>query len=86
MLLLTDPIDELWVDACAGGSSCVPSPRGRVDLDSQDEKDEEAEASGSSAEGLRRAALLDDDGAGEQVKEVRLSTPAHGTSPACIVG
>jgi molecular chaperone HtpG len=86
VLLLTDPVDEVWVDAVPEFDQKLLQSiaKGQVDLDSAEEK--------ASTEGLReqqraqfepllaflRATLA------EQVKEVRLSTRLT-TSPACIV-
>ncbi|MFJ2195868.1 molecular chaperone HtpG [Streptomyces violaceusniger] len=88
VLLLTDPIDELWVDAVPEfeGKQLRSIAKGQVDLDSQDEKDEEAEAEREQRQ-KDFAELLSwmTTALSEQVKEVRLSTRLT-TSPACIVG
>lgn len=79
VLILTDPIDEMWVDAVADfdGKKFQSIAKGQVDL--EDEKDPEQD---KEFEGLLEflRSTLD-----EQVKEVRLSTRLT-TSPACIVG
>jgi molecular chaperone HtpG len=79
VLILTDPIDEMWVDAVADfdGKKFQSIAKGQVDL--ADEKDPEQD---KEFEGLLAflKSTLD-----EQVKEVRLSTRLT-TSPACIVG
>ncbi|WP_459723059.1 molecular chaperone HtpG [Actinophytocola sp. KF-1] len=79
VLILTDPIDEMWVDAVGefDGKKFQSIAKGQVDL--SDEKDPERE---KEFEGLLTwlKSTLD-----EQVKEVRLSTRLT-TSPACIVG
>ncbi|MBL1114199.1 molecular chaperone HtpG [Streptomyces sp. 110] len=88
VLLLTDPIDELWVDAVPefDGKQLRSIAKGQVDLDSQDEKDEEAEAEREQRQ-KDFAELLSwmTSTLSEQVKEVRLSSRLT-TSPACIVG
>ncbi|MCC4314175.1 molecular chaperone HtpG [Streptomyces malaysiensis] len=88
VLLLTDPIDELWVDAVPefDGKQLRSIAKGQVDLDSQDEKDEEAEAEREQRQ-KDFAELLTwmTTTLSEQVKEVRLSSRLT-TSPACIVG
>jgi molecular chaperone HtpG len=79
VLILTDPIDEMWVDAVGefGGKKFQSIAKGQVDL--ADEKDPEQD---KEFEGLLTwlKSTLD-----EQVKEVRLSSRLT-TSPACIVG
>ncbi len=79
VLVLTDPIDEMWVDAVGefDGKKFQSIAKGQVDL--ADEKDPEQE---KAFEGLLTwlKATLE-----EQVKEVRLSSRLT-TSPACIVG
>ncbi|WP_275557875.1 molecular chaperone HtpG [Streptomyces sp. 5-6(2022)] len=88
VLLLTDPIDELWVDAVPefDGKQLRSIAKGQVDLDSKDEKDEEAEAEREQRQ-KDFAELLSwmTSTLSEQVKEVRLSSRLT-TSPACIVG
>ncbi|MDQ3785976.1 MAG: molecular chaperone HtpG [Actinomycetota bacterium] len=79
VLILTDPIDEMWVDAVGefDGKKFQSIAKGQVDL--SDEKDPEQE---KEFEGLLTwlKSTLE-----EQVKEVRLSSRLT-TSPACIVG
>lgn len=87
VLILTDPIDEMWVDAVGqfDGKTLRSIAKGQVDLDTEEEK--------KSAEPEREqqqkdfAALLAWMGEKlkEEVKEVRLSSRLT-TSPACIVG
>ncbi len=85
VLLLTDPVDEVWVDVVSefDGKRLQSIAKGQVDLDTDDEK-----ASDSEREQQRKdfaallawmATKLDND-----VKEVRLSSRLT-TSPACIV-
>ena len=86
VLLLTDPVDEVWVDAVNSfdGKHLQSIAKGQVDLDSDQER--------SSTEVLREqqrkdfADLLSWMGTALQmaVKEVRLSSRLT-TSPACIV-
>jgi molecular chaperone HtpG len=83
VLVLTDPIDEMWVDAVDGfdGKQFQSIAKGQVDLDTDEEK------KAAEAEREDFAALLSwmTTTLGEQVKEVRLSSRLT-TSPACIVG
>ncbi|MFF9063753.1 molecular chaperone HtpG [Streptomyces sp. NPDC014891] len=88
VLILTDPVDEVWVDRVPGfdGHRLQSIAKGQVDLDDTADGDKEAEA-----EKARReqdfAALLPwlTTTLSEQVKEVRLSSRLT-TSAACIVG
>ncbi|MGB3444083.1 MAG: molecular chaperone HtpG [Actinophytocola sp.] len=79
VLILTDPIDEMWVDAVGefGGKKFQSIAKGQVDLE-----DEQDPAVKEEFDGLLTwlKSTLD-----EQVKEVRLSSRLT-TSPACIVG
>jgi molecular chaperone HtpG len=87
VLVLTDPVDELWVERVGqfDGKSLQSIAKGQVDLDTDDEK--------KSAEPEREqqkkdfASLLTWLGTKLQddVKEVRLSSRLT-TSPACVVG
>ena len=87
VLVLTDPIDEMWVDAVPGfdGQQFQSIAKGQVDLDTEEEKktaEAEREQQQNDFAGLLTwlsTAL------GEDVKEVRLSSRLT-TSPACIVG
>lgn len=82
VLVLTDPIDEMWVTAVGEveGKQLQSIAKGQVDLDTEDEK--------KAAEALREEfdPLLTWLGSAlaEQVKQVRLSTRLT-SSPACIV-
>ncbi|MDT3442953.1 MULTISPECIES: molecular chaperone HtpG [unclassified Pseudofrankia] len=87
VLILTDPVDEVWVERVAqfDGRPLKSIAKGQVDLDTDEEK-----KSGELEREQRRkefaallpwlAGRLQDD-----VKEVRLSTRLT-TSPACLVG
>jgi molecular chaperone HtpG len=87
VLLLTDPVDEMWVDSVRefDGKRLQSIAKGQVDLDTEEEK--------KNAEPEREqqkkdfAALLSFLGTAlsDNVKEVRLSSRLT-TSPACIVG
>jgi molecular chaperone HtpG len=87
VLVLTDPIDEMWVEAVAGfdGKQFQSIAKGQVDLDTEDEK--------KTAEAEREQQQKDfgdlltwlTTTLGDDVKEVRLSSRLT-TSPACIVG
>jgi molecular chaperone HtpG len=82
VLLLTDPIDEMWVDAVSGfdGKQFQSVAKGEVDLD-KDEDDKNAEAKKDFADLMAWMTTTLE----ENVKEVRLSSRLT-TSPACIVG
>ncbi|MDH3036279.1 molecular chaperone HtpG [Streptomyces sp. TRM75561] len=85
VLLLTDPVDEVWADAVGEfeGKRLRSVAKGEIDLDareddrSEDEQKQQAEAYAALLGWMRER--LDDD-----VKEVRLSTRLT-RSPACLV-
>jgi molecular chaperone HtpG len=79
VLLLTDPVDEIWVEAVPeyDGRRLQSIARGSVDLPKGDE-DEKPSEDFDPLLGFLRTALA------EQVKEVRLSHRLT-TSPACLV-
>jgi molecular chaperone HtpG len=82
VLILTDPIDEMWVTAVGEveGKQLQSIAKGQVDLDTEDEK-KASEALLEEFDPLLTwlGSTLD-----EQVKQVRLSTRLT-SSPACIV-
>ncbi|HKR48642.1 MAG TPA: molecular chaperone HtpG [Pseudonocardiaceae bacterium] len=87
VLLLTDPVDEMWVDSVRefDGKRFQSIAKGQVDLDTDEEKEtaeSEREAQKKDFEALLSwmTTTLQED-----VKEVRLSSRLT-TSPACIVG
>nr|WP_230416367.1 molecular chaperone HtpG [Micromonospora tarapacensis] len=87
VLLLTDPVDEVWVERVGsyGGKTLRSVAKGQVDLDTEQERTEaEAERERQRTE---YADLLGWMGGvlGDSVKEVRLSSRLT-TSPACVVG
>lgn len=79
VLILTDPIDEMWVDAVDGfgGKKFQSIAKGQVDLDESKDPAQDEEFSGL-LEWLK--STLE-----EHVKDVRLSSRLT-SSPACIVG
>jgi molecular chaperone HtpG len=85
VLLLTDPVDEVWVDAVGQfeGKGLRSVAKGEIDLDPQDgeqgdgEREKQAEAYAGLL-GWMKEQL------GEDVKDVRLSTRLT-VSPACVV-
>ncbi|MFE3026285.1 molecular chaperone HtpG [Nocardia tengchongensis] len=87
VLVLTDPVDEMWVGSVTEfeGKPIVSIAKGEVDLETEDEKKaseqlrEQQEKDFSGVTGWLRG-VLDAD-----VKEVRLTNRLT-TSPACIVG
>nr|WP_256789893.1 molecular chaperone HtpG [Frankia sp. AvcI1] len=87
VLILTDPVDEVWVERVAqfDGKPLRSIAKGQVDLDTADEKEsaepEREQQKKDYAELLSWLARTLQD----QVKEVRLSSRLT-TSPACLVG
>jgi molecular chaperone HtpG len=87
VLLLTDPIDEMWADSVPefDGKPVQSIAKGQVDLDTEEEKkDVEAEREQRQKDFADLLSWMTTT-LGEQVKEVRLSSRLT-TSPACIVG
>jgi len=86
VLVLDDPIDEVWADQVAefDGKPLRSIAKGQVDLDEVAQDGAEAE---KKPEAEQFAGLLSylTAALGEQVKETRLSTRLT-TSPACLVG
>ncbi|MGF7238346.1 MAG: molecular chaperone HtpG [Frankia sp.] len=87
VLILTDPVDEVWVERVAqfDGKPLKSIAKGQVDLDTDDEKktnevEREQQHKDFAALLPWLAGKLQDD-----VKDVRLSTRLT-TSPACLVG
>ncbi|MEJ8277915.1 molecular chaperone HtpG [Pseudonocardia spirodelae] len=83
VLVLTDPVDEVWVDAVEGfeGTPLRSIAKGQVDLQSDEEKEQAAARQEEFAELCTwMAEVLTED-----VKEVRLSSRLT-TSPAVLVG
>lgn len=83
VLILTDPVDEVWVERVGAydGKTLRSVAKGQVDLETDEEK-EKAEAERQEYADLlswMSGALAD------SVKEVRLSSRLT-TSPACVVG
>ncbi|WP_262281967.1 molecular chaperone HtpG [Micromonospora sp. MA102] len=83
VLILTDPVDEVWVERVGAydGKTLRSVAKGQVDLETDEER-ERAEAERQEYADLltwMSGALAD------SVKEVRLSTRLT-TSPACVVG
>ncbi|PTR30568.1 molecular chaperone HtpG [Rhodococcus sp. OK519] len=87
VLLLTDPVDEMWVTSVPefDGKPLQSIAKGEVDLDTEEEKkDAEAEREEQGKQFADVLAWLTST-LEEQVKQVRLSTRLT-DSPACIVG
>lgn len=82
VLLLTDPVDAVWVESVSDfeGKKLQSAARGAVDLQSDEEKKEVEERSKDLATLLAWLGTK----LSEQVKEVRISTRLT-TSPACLV-
>ncbi|PKV82874.1 molecular chaperone HtpG [Streptomyces sp. TLI_146] len=88
VLILTDPVDEVWVDQVPAfdGHRLQSIAKGQVDLDASADGDQETDADKAQRE-QDFAALLTwlATTLSEQVKQVRLSSRLT-TSAACIVG
>ncbi|MFJ9027512.1 molecular chaperone HtpG [Streptomyces sp. NPDC102274] len=87
VLLLTDPVDEVWVQSVPefDGKQLRSIAKGEVDLDTEEEKKEvEAEREKRQQEFAGLLTWMTSELA-ESVKEVRLSSRLT-VSPACIVG
>lgn len=83
VLVLTDAVDEMWIDAVFGfgGKQFQSIAKGEVDLRTEDEKKEAEERQEDFADLLSWMTTT----LADHVKEVRLSSRLT-TSPACIVG
>ncbi|MPY78290.1 MAG: molecular chaperone HtpG [Actinophytocola sp.] len=83
VLLLTDPVDEMWVGAVPefDGKKFQSIAKGAVDLDGKEESESEQPKREEYADLLSWLSST----LSEQVKEVRLSSRLT-TSPACLVG
>jgi molecular chaperone HtpG len=88
VLLLTDPVDEVWVDVVPGfeGKQLRSVAKGEVELDGEGTKDADAAAKEREQQQEEYAGLLAwmTERLSEQVKEVRLSARLT-TSAACVV-
>ncbi|MFE0457300.1 molecular chaperone HtpG [Streptomyces sp. NPDC058914] len=84
VLLLTDPVDEVWTDAVGEyeGKQLRSVVKGEIDLDT----DEEASEEDREKQGEEYAGLLGwmKEHLGEEIKDVRLSSRLT-VSPACLV-
>jgi molecular chaperone HtpG len=87
VLVLTDPIDEMWVDAMPGfdGKQFQSIAKGQVDLESDEDKKATEVAREQQKKDFESLLSWMATALGEDVKEVRLSSRLT-TSPACIVG
>ncbi|WP_167384762.1 molecular chaperone HtpG [Amycolatopsis tolypomycina] len=87
VLVLTDPIDEMWVDAVPGfdGKQFQSIAKGQVDLESEEDKKATEVAREQQNKDFESLLTWMGTALGESVKEVRLSSRLT-TSPACIVG
>ncbi|MDD7814935.1 molecular chaperone HtpG [Mycobacterium sp. CSUR Q5927] len=86
VLLLTDPVDEVWVNTVAdfAGKPLQSTAKGEVDLDSEEDKTaHEAERKEQEKDFAELIAWLQQT-LDEHVKEVRLSTRLT-ESPACLI-
>ncbi|MFF0834906.1 MULTISPECIES: molecular chaperone HtpG [unclassified Streptomyces] len=85
VLLLTDPVDEVWADAVGTyeGKKLRSVAKGRIDLDAEDSDASEGEQKKQDEEYAGLLGWMTDQ-LGEEVKEVRLSSRLT-VSPACVV-
>ncbi|WP_317441220.1 molecular chaperone HtpG [Streptomyces collinus] len=85
VLLLTDPVDEVWADAVGTfeGKNLRSVAKGRIDLDAEDTDASEGEQKKQSEEYAGLLGWMTEQ-LGEDVKEVRLSSRLT-VSPACVV-
>ncbi|MFF3164743.1 molecular chaperone HtpG [Streptomyces sp. NPDC003273] len=85
VLLLTDPVDEVWADAVGTyeGKKLRSVAKGRIDLDAEDPDASEGEQKKQDEEYAGLLGWMTDQ-LGEEVKEVRLSSRLT-VSPACVV-
>jgi molecular chaperone HtpG len=87
VLMLTDPVDEVWVEQVDqyDGKGLQSIAKGQVDLDSDEDKESAEPERERQKEDFAALLTWMTGKLQEQVKEVRLSTRLT-TSPACIVG
>ncbi len=87
VLLLTDPVDEVWTQFVHEykGKKLVSVGKGKVDLGTPDEQKARKDELGEQEANLRPLLDLLQEKLAEQTKEVRLSTRLT-SSPACLVG
>ncbi|WP_333778445.1 molecular chaperone HtpG [Streptomyces sp. IBSBF 3136] len=85
VLLLTDPVDEVWADAVGTyeGKNLRSVAKGRIDLDADEADASEEELKQQSEEYAGLLGWMTEQ-LGEDVKEVRLSSRLT-VSPACVV-
>ncbi|MFL0180217.1 MULTISPECIES: molecular chaperone HtpG [unclassified Mycobacterium] len=86
VLLLTDPVDEVWVNAVAefDGKPLQSTAKGEVDLDSEEEKTAHEEQRKEQEKDFAELISWLEQTLTEHVKEVRLSTRLT-ESPACLI-
>ncbi|MFH9489489.1 molecular chaperone HtpG [Streptomyces halstedii] len=86
VLLLTDPVDEVWVQSVPefDGKQLQSVAKGEVDLDSDEEKEKAEEEREKRQQEYAGLLTWMTERLGESVKEVRLSSRLT-VSPACIV-
>jgi molecular chaperone HtpG len=86
VLLLTDPIDEMWVDMVPefGGQRLQSSAKGEVDLADEQQQGDEADRDQQRQDFQPLVSFLGS-ALADQVKQVRLSSRLT-TSVACLVG
>jgi molecular chaperone HtpG len=87
VLVLTDPVDEVWVERVAefDGKSLQSIAKGQVDLDSEEDKQTAEQEREQQKKDFAALLAWMTGKLQEEVKEVRLSARLT-TSPACVVG
>ncbi|MFE0465159.1 molecular chaperone HtpG [Kitasatospora sp. NPDC058965] len=85
VLLLTDPVDELWVEAVPEfeGKQLRSVAKGELDLDTEPDQEQQEDREQRKQEFAGLLGWMTEQ-LGEEVKEVRLSTRLT-VSPACVV-
>jgi molecular chaperone HtpG len=87
VLILTDPVDEMWVGSVPefDGKAFQSIAKGEVDLESEDEKKASEQLREQQEKDFGEVLTWLQQTLADSVKEVRLSSRLT-TSPACIVG
>ena len=86
VLLLTDPVDEVWVDTAPefDGKQFRSVAKGEIDLGTEEEKQEAGDEREKQQEEFAALLTWMSEELGDDVKEVRLSSRLT-VSPACVV-
>ncbi|KAA5834506.1 molecular chaperone HtpG [Saccharopolyspora hirsuta] len=87
VLVLTDPIDEMWVDAVPefDGKPLQSIAKGELDLDTEEEKKSAESERDQQQKDFAAVLAWMTEKLGDEVRQVRLTSRLT-TSPACLVG